>query len=60
MENISQEHSIAPNIPFINDTSIAMQWFASEVGCEIHNVLKNWYEERLADICNRLKNLGYC
>lgn len=30
MESISQEHSIAPNIPFINDTSIAMQWFASE------------------------------
>jgi hypothetical protein len=27
---------------------------------KIHNVLKQWYEERLEDICNRLKKLGYC
>lgn len=30
MDSISQGHYIAPNVPCINDTSIAMQWFASE------------------------------
>ncbi|KAI2719949.1 hypothetical protein CBS147318_3255 [Penicillium roqueforti] len=29
-------------------------------GYEIHNILKDWYEERLEDICNRLRKLGYC
>ncbi|CAG7980666.1 unnamed protein product [Penicillium salamii] len=33
---------------------------AKVLGVEIHNVLKQWYEERLEDICNRLKKLGYC
>jgi hypothetical protein len=33
---------------------------AKVLGFEIHNVLKQWYEERLEDICNRLKTLGYC
>ncbi|KAJ6018472.1 hypothetical protein N7522_001936 [Penicillium canescens] len=32
---------------------------ANVLGYEIHNVLKDWYEKRLADICNRLKKLGY-
>ncbi|KAJ5504622.1 hypothetical protein N7463_007496 [Penicillium fimorum] len=30
------------------------------LGYEIHNVLKDWYKERLEDICNRFKKLGYC
>jgi hypothetical protein len=29
-------------------------------GYEIHNILRDWYEERLEDICNRLRKLGYC
>ncbi|OGE46820.1 hypothetical protein PENARI_c104G01025 [Penicillium arizonense] len=29
-------------------------------GYEIHNILKDWHEERLEDICNRLRKLGYC
>ncbi|CAG8148106.1 unnamed protein product [Penicillium nalgiovense] len=33
---------------------------AKVLGYEIHDVLKDWYEERLADICNRLTKLGYC
>ncbi|CAG8948368.1 unnamed protein product [Penicillium salamii] len=33
---------------------------AKVLGFEIHNVLNQWYEERLEDICNRLKKLGYC
>ncbi|KOS37572.1 hypothetical protein ACN38_g11632 [Penicillium nordicum] len=33
---------------------------AKVLGLEMHNVLKQWYEERLEDICNRLKKLGYC
>jgi hypothetical protein len=33
--------------------------FAKVLGYEIHNVFKDWYEERLEDICNRLKKLGY-
>ncbi|OQE68110.1 hypothetical protein PENNAL_c0159G03384 [Penicillium nalgiovense] len=30
------------------------------LGYEIHEVLKDWYKERLEDICNRFKKLGYC
>ncbi|CDM27586.1 hypothetical protein CBS147339_4194 [Penicillium roqueforti] len=30
------------------------------LGFEIHNVLKDWYKERLEDICNRFRKLGYC
>ncbi|KAJ6018394.1 hypothetical protein N7499_003710 [Penicillium canescens] len=33
---------------------------AKVLGYEIHNVLKDWYEGRLEDICNRFRNLGYC
>lgn len=33
---------------------------AEVLGYEIHDILKDWYEERLKDICNRLKKLGYC
>jgi hypothetical protein len=33
---------------------------AKVLGYEIHNVLKDWYEECLEDICNRIKKLGYC
>ncbi|KAJ5775548.1 uncharacterized protein N7511_000559 [Penicillium nucicola] len=33
---------------------------AKVLGYEVHNILRNWYEERLEDICYRLGKLGYC
>jgi hypothetical protein len=29
-------------------------------GCEIDNVLKDWYEELLEDLCNHFRELDYC
>ncbi|OGE47114.1 hypothetical protein PENARI_c063G11697 [Penicillium arizonense] len=33
---------------------------AKVLGYEVHNILRDWYEERLEDICNRFRKLGYC